>query len=390
MKTFPFKYTICVLSLVAFFAFDSKSQTPIAYYPLTTNSTDVTGNFGALVYGTAATQPPTGACSNGTSSSMISTPSLASLFNKANFAVSTTFTANSYAANSGQPRPIFVIDNLYRAFGVIVGNTGLIGVLYNNSNYVFSTTTLTLGQSYTMLVKYVTPFVELTLNDNLILSSNVGTIQFSPQSQSSNYALYTYNGGNGQAANGCISNLRIFSSNVLLPVKLLSFTAAYEKSDRVSLRWKTASEDNGNKFEIERSSDGNQWSTIGVVPGRINTSTTKEYEFIDEHPIYGVDNYYRLRQVDVSGETNFSSIQKVQPLKSAVSVVLYPNPTHDKIRLMNYRTSQISIHEYTTGRTVLLPTTVNGVVDVQSLSSGMYYIRLVRNSEIQCIPFQKK
>lgn len=109
-----------------------------------------------------------------------------------------------------------------------------------------------------------------------------------------------------------------------LPIQLLAFSA--EKQELQSyLQWATATEINNEYFQVERSSDGENFDPIGQVAGAGNSSLRKDYYFIDAHPIQGV-NYYRLRQVDVDGLYSFSPIRALK-FDLREHVFIYPNPS---------------------------------------------------------------
>ncbi|RYF86753.1 MAG: T9SS type A sorting domain-containing protein [Chitinophagaceae bacterium] len=85
----------------------------------------------------------------------------------------------------------------------------------------------------------------------------------------------------------------------VLPVTMVSFTA--EKQQLTSLlKWQTSTEINTASFEVERSSDAVRFTKIGVVVAAVNSSSPKDYRFVDQQP-YAGPNYYRLRQVDRNG-----------------------------------------------------------------------------------------
>lgn len=109
-----------------------------------------------------------------------------------------------------------------------------------------------------------------------------------------------------------------------LPIQLLAFSA--EKQELQSyLQWATATEINNEYFQVERSRDGENFDPIGQVAGAGNSSLRKDYNFIDAHPIQGV-NYYRLRQVDVDGLYSFSPIRALK-FDLREHVFIYPNPS---------------------------------------------------------------
>jgi len=108
-----------------------------------------------------------------------------------------------------------------------------------------------------------------------------------------------------------------------LPVALLDFTASTDNK-KVRLAWKTANESNNNRFEIERSTDGNSFIKIGEIPGRGNSSSTQEYNFTDEQPVSG-KNFYRLKQVDGDGRFKYSDT-RLALFDDPGKFVIYPSP----------------------------------------------------------------
>jgi hypothetical protein len=115
-----------------------------------------------------------------------------------------------------------------------------------------------------------------------------------------------------------------------VPVTFLSFEGE-KQNDDVMLVWKTASEKNNNFFNLEVSSDGKSFTSIGKVRGAGNSNQVKTYNFKHEqafltHANGGGSLYYRLAQHDFDGTVNFTSIIHVrQDLKSSNYVQVFPN-----------------------------------------------------------------
>lgn len=109
-----------------------------------------------------------------------------------------------------------------------------------------------------------------------------------------------------------------------LPVKLGPLTA-FEKNNGVQIDWTAYSEENLDKYVVERSADGSQFLPIGDVDARNVTSESK-YGYFDANPLPGI-SFYRLRNVDIDGKTGLSNIVRVNLSKSATDLRLYPNPT---------------------------------------------------------------
>ncbi|MBY5957885.1 T9SS type A sorting domain-containing protein [Membranicola marinus] len=109
----------------------------------------------------------------------------------------------------------------------------------------------------------------------------------------------------------------------ILPIELLSFTAFAHK-DEVDLDWETATELNNSHFEVQRSPDGRNYTTIGEVRGAGTSSQVLDYAFTDEQPTPG-KNYYRLKQVDYNGSFDYSPVRMVT-LGADSRLSVFPNP----------------------------------------------------------------
>ncbi|MFT3980845.1 MAG: autotransporter-associated beta strand repeat-containing protein [Ferruginibacter sp.] len=117
-------------------------------------------------------------------------------------------------------------------------------------------------------------------------------------------------------------------SGAVLPLKLLSFTATPENKT-VKLRWKTASEINLQRFEVERSEDALQFTALSSV-NAMNTNGTHSYEYTDIFPSEKAIAYYRLKMIDTDGSYTYSPVEKVRRnIKDNISV--FPNPAKDII-----------------------------------------------------------
>lgn len=108
-----------------------------------------------------------------------------------------------------------------------------------------------------------------------------------------------------------------------LPVELLQFDAAVVGSD-VELCWATASEQNTERFVVERSADESEWEEVAALPAAGQSATPLHYRFLDEQPIDD-RSYYRLRATDLDGAISYSHAVMVNLL--ADRMVCHPNPT---------------------------------------------------------------
>jgi len=170
----------------------------------------------------------------------------------------------------------------------------------------------------------------------------------------------------------------------VLPVELISFDAE-KKGQAVLLTWKTAQEQNSNRFEVERSNNGTTFKLIGTIASAGNTTTTKNYSLTDNVPLTGV-NYYRLKQIDIDGSFKYSKVASVN-FERSKQVIIFPNPVSDRLFIsMPERSNFSSVRIMDAmGKLVLQKDISSSAVelDVRSLPKGWYVIQLSGDDKVE-------
>ncbi|MBI3193824.1 MAG: T9SS type A sorting domain-containing protein [Ignavibacteriae bacterium] len=218
------QWTLCIilfaLSILTAIPFSEvSSQTLLASYPLLSNAQDATGHYGNMIL---AGSPPldisNGVCINGVYGNYSAqTPDITTL-TPTDFNVKIDFSITQYGIDGA---PVLMGGRSYRWIGIYVGSTGRMGVKYNNSYWVWSTTTVNRGEWHSAIVSYVGGTVQLFLDGNKILSSVIGSL-----TTASNYNFTTTDYSNGRVLNGCIRNLQIYNGNVNINSYTLSVNAS--------------------------------------------------------------------------------------------------------------------------------------------------------------------
>lgn len=133
-----------------------------------------------------------------------------------------------------------------------------------------------------------------------------------------------------------IQSVAIFTDSIpATPVELVSFNALVQGRDIV-LNWKTATEKNTDKFEIERAlSDApGQWSVVGSVKASGTSTKEKSYTFTDMK-LSAKEYTYRLKMIDLDGSYSYSAVENTMveiPQVFAVSQN-YPNPFNPSTKI---------------------------------------------------------
>jgi hypothetical protein len=100
----------------------------------------------------------------------------------------------------------------------------------------------------------------------------------------------------------------------VMPVTFVNFFVAKE-NDYYKISWSTASENNNNHFEVEKSIDGVNWTMIATIISAGNTNSITNYSYTDKKIINGVA-FYRIKQVDNDGRVTYTTTRTIQKPES--------------------------------------------------------------------------
>jgi len=164
---------------------------------------------------------------------------------------------------------------------------------------------------------------------------------------------------------------------VPLPLTLLQFTAT-KQSNTAALQWQTGQEQNTRDFVIERSSDGKTYTDIGTVAAAGTSNTKRYYYFTDNAPLEG-NNYYRLRQRDLDGQSTYSPV-RVLNFSMSGNLIWYSTGTNAaEVRLHNGSNEMYTIVDMA-GNTLRTSRLSSGVASIAQLPSGVYFVKVVTNA----------
>ena len=129
----------------------------------------------------------------------------------------------------------------------------------------------------------------------------------------------------------------LFSVNEeILSQSLNDFKGFYQEDGKVEIKWVTNFEQNCDRFEVERSFDGANWTTAGILKGQGVSTNKQPYSFVDHlgrNVVHKNDLYYRLKQVNLDKKSSFRKIVVVRVfiMKSLRMVSVTPNPVKNDI-----------------------------------------------------------
>jgi hypothetical protein len=147
----------------------------------------------------------------------------------------------------------------------------------------------------------------------------------------------------GNATNGTIATALITSftttplftigsgnADIPLPIVLVSFDAKKLSGNAARVIWSITTNSTPEQFEVLRSADGKDFSSIGVVNG---VDQQLAYEFTDNSLPVGI-SYYRLRMIDKDGTGKLSKIIAVSNgVKGILLTTMMPTVVIDRARI---------------------------------------------------------
>ena len=201
-------------------------------------------------------------------------------------------------------------------------NNGSIDQTITGSSAVSGPTSIT--QSVTLPASFIDP-ANFTGGSGLTVNYRIKVAASAADAASTN-AQYT---------NGEIEDYQVFYDDPL-PVNIVKFDVNAYNTHDAKLDWATASELNNSHFEVQRSFDGYNFSTIGEVKGNGTSHALINYNYIDKTiPTHENMVYYRLNQVDFDGESALTDVRLVQfEGFSNTPLVVYPNPTRNETTIL--------------------------------------------------------
>ncbi|MBC7867255.1 MAG: T9SS type A sorting domain-containing protein [Gloeobacteraceae cyanobacterium ES-bin-316] len=184
------------------------------------------------------------------------------------------------------------------------------------------------------------------------------------------------------------------SSNVVLPVTLLNFNGKHN-GDFNQLQWEVQNEQNLSHYEIERSTDGQNFTFFS----RIAATGRSNYEQRDNDISKSIVYFYRLKKVDADARFSYSATIKLNGNIKAGSVSVTPNPFTDVLR--------VNISSLVKEPVTLLVTDLSGrqmhkqvlqvqagvnlveIAEAKKLSAGSYLLTIISQQQNSTIKILK-
>ncbi|MEO6733892.1 MAG: hypothetical protein ABIN01_21900 [Ferruginibacter sp.] len=119
---------------------------------------------------------------------------------------------------------------------------------------------------------------------------------------------------------------RIASKELPVNISVIAFT----EGGNIAVEWKVDSDLNISRYEIERGRNAGDFVKVNSINTVNRNPGNAPYHWLDKNPLAG-NNYYRIRYVDMNGDSHYSqpTLVTLEPFRTGVYVC--PNPVEDNI-----------------------------------------------------------
>lgn len=163
-----------------------------------------------------------------------------------------------------------------------------------------------------------------------------------------------------------------------LPITISDF-AVVKNSCTANLTWKTSTEVEADRFEVEVSTDnGFVYNKVGAVAAVGNSTVTQSYQFSYAMRT-GITYYFRLKMIDKGGSFKYSDIRSSSCGDAKVDITIRPNPVLDKFQVKGMENGINTITVYAANGQLLMTQQIaqnEGFVNVSKLAPGMYMVKI--------------
>lgn len=186
----------------------------------------------------------------------------------------------------------------------------------------------------------------------------------------------------------------------VLPVNLVSFQGNINKNNKVTLQWRVENNETTNQFEVQRSNNGTEFKTIGIV-------FASEKNGIEDYMFYETINsldkvMYRLIMIDKRNDVSYSKIVVFQTklTTSNNNINIIGNPVNNKLTFnyTAYVSQIIYVKIYDMSGRIMMSNKMNSLEGnnmisfplASTLKASMYLVEVNNGTETQTAKFIKQ
>ena len=160
------------------------------------------------------------------------------------------------------------------------------------------------------------------------------------------------------------------------------------------LNWSVMDNNDINYFEIECSTDGVHFSTLGKINSEPSDLPAANYEYTDQSQLIKSNIiYYRLKMVNVANNSTYSKVIRLSTESNESSgVKIFPNPVRDNVQISIYSTTEknieLSIYDaagrlmHAMSKNIPKGNSILNISDFLSWPDGVYSVKVISGNTL--------
>ena len=188
---------------------------------------------------------------------------------------------------------------------------------------------------------------------------------------------------NGDCVSTTSLGVAISNSPIICGSPLIVTTSNTAKA--TMLEWEIEQVPGNYEFVVQRSADGENFSSLAVMPQAVEEGM-HEYTFTDYFPKKG-NAFYRVELLEDGDHLIYSNVERVQRFETENRFLSYPNPVTDLVTLecndevkTAVRVDVLTLQGQQLQREKVAEGNMNHKLDISSLQSGTYFLRMTYNN----------
>lgn len=196
---------------------------------------------------------------------------------------------------------------------------------------------------------------------------------------------------------GCIDNLRFIPNTGVLPVRFMGFQVM-TGSAHTELSWYVADNEGGKQFEVQRSTDGKEFSTMAVVFPTIKAGNEK---YIYNDAIPKGRTWYRIKLTDHNNQVSYTNTMAVgNSIENTRTLSLNQNPVESYLSFQYHspENTMATVNIYNTSGALMYSQRTNLTKDANSVAinldgkifTGLYILEVKSEKYHNTVKFIKR
>ena len=161
----------------------------------------------------------------------------------------------------------------------------------------------------------------------------------------------------------------------------LYFTAIRANNGDVNLHWVSNTDYRNSHFQMERSTDKNDFNSFGQIPSQLLGNNPSSYKEKDTRSLDG-KSYYRIKEIFADGTFRYSPIRTIELSEKVKKYNIFPNPSSGKVYLdlLSYADQPAKLMLVNNLGQIILTQNYDALekeliqLDIEDIPGGVYFI----------------